>query len=144
VDVTLIPSRLLARLPLSEATLPHWNVVLSHSLLLAVGLVLSATAFDLDRIAHVCLFQALLDMPCPGCGVTRSALACLSGRFFDAWAYKPAGLLVCAAIALQGLLHLLAIAFAPARILAFRSARAGATLVTIALLANWLLSLVHH
>ena len=37
-----------------------------------------------------CLFQENLGLPCPGCGLQRSAVALLQGRFWDSIQLYPA------------------------------------------------------
>lgn len=39
----------------------------------------------------MCIFKARWGIPCPGCGLTRSVLLILQGRFAEAWAMHPFG-----------------------------------------------------
>ena len=38
---------------------------------------------------RVCVTQRLLGIPCPGCGMTRSFLLVLQGKFAEAWEMHP-------------------------------------------------------
>lgn len=37
----------------------------------------------------VCVTQRLLGIPCPGCGMTRSFMLVLQGKFMEAWEMHP-------------------------------------------------------
>lgn len=37
----------------------------------------------------LCPVMALLDLPCPGCGLTRAFTCIAHGRFGEAWAHHP-------------------------------------------------------
>jgi hypothetical protein len=37
----------------------------------------------------VCLYHAVLGVPCPFCGITRSVYAFMHMQFAEAWAYNP-------------------------------------------------------
>jgi hypothetical protein len=59
-----------------------------------VGLALSFLLPTDGLGITVCWFQSLYDLPCPGCGLTRS-ITCISQlQFSKAWAYHPFGPLV--------------------------------------------------
>ena len=88
-----------------------------------------------------CLFQHFLHIPCPGCGITSSVYAVLSGNYTTAWKYNPCGFLVVTALLGQSLvsaLELLSIVSSGARMtLALQSN----TILTICLLSIWLVRL---
>lgn len=88
-----------------------------------------------------CLFQHFLHIPCPGCGITSSVFAVLSGNYTAAWKYNPCGFLVVTALLGQSLvssLELLSIVSSGARMtLALQSN----TILTICLLSIWLVRL---
>jgi hypothetical protein len=97
-----------------------------------------------------CLFQRLYGLACPGCGMTRAVLLTLGGRFRDALAANPAGLLLVAGLALLAC-ALLAVSVsrrargpAAAGLLAGRvraGARAYGLLLVAVLFAHWLAEL---
>ena len=39
----------------------------------------------------MCIFREMWGIPCPGCGLTRSVLLILQGRFAEAWEMHPFG-----------------------------------------------------
>lgn len=43
----------------------------------------------------VCLFKSLTGIPCPSCGITRSAIALVSGNFKEAVNINPLGIIIC-------------------------------------------------
>ena len=50
-----------------------------------------------------CEFKRLLGFPCPTCGLTRSVIHTLHGRFGEAWQLNPAGLFLVFGLVLFGL-----------------------------------------
>src|SRR5262244_3123304 len=67
------------------------------NLLFSGIVVILITALALDRVEslpHFCLFQRVLGIPCPGCGILHSLNASFHGDFRRAWAANPAGLVL--------------------------------------------------
>lgn len=54
---------------------------------LLIALVVVALATVLGR--GVCFVKNFLGFPCPGCGLTRSFLLILQGKFLQAWELHP-------------------------------------------------------
>ena len=87
-----------------------------------------------------CLFREVAQLPCPGCGLTRSLKAMWSGDFMIAFRYHPLGSPLFAAC-------VLALSFASARRLlgeripAFSISRRGWLAVLAALLGVWIVKL---
>ena len=86
----------------------HLNVVLSHSILLVL-LFFSPALESTGHLARVCLVSCLVDIPCPGCGVTTSVVAVSKGEFTRALETNPAGVCVVAGIAAQAVFHMTAL-----------------------------------
>jgi hypothetical protein len=42
---------------------------------------------------QTCIVKRLTDIPCPGCGTTRSVLSLMQGHWFDAVWFNPLGIL---------------------------------------------------
>ncbi len=56
-------------------------------LLIAVAVTVAA-----NLLGHgVCPSREFLGLPCPGCGMTRSILLILQGRFYESWLLQPFG-----------------------------------------------------
>lgn len=41
-----------------------------------------------------CLFRKFTGLDCPGCGMTRGTIALLHGRFMEAFAFNPVGMIL--------------------------------------------------
>lgn len=58
--------------------------------LTSVGLSIAWLGVSPEELSFVpCLFHALTDIPCPGCGMTRACLSLTQGEFATAWQYHP-------------------------------------------------------
>lgn len=60
------------------------EAVVALGVLAASALWVPETLPDLP----LCPFRALLDLPCPGCGLTRAFTCIAHGRWAEAWAYN--------------------------------------------------------
>jgi len=67
------------------------RLALSFSIWLAV-LVMSL--FDHPPMLWCCGFHKITGLPCPSCGMTRALFAAANGRFKEAFAFHPLGLLL--------------------------------------------------
>ena len=55
-------------------------------------LVAAGIAAGVSLLGHgLCPSRELLGLPCPGCGLTRSILMILRGRFAESWQLQPFG-----------------------------------------------------
>lgn len=100
MGIALLPPWLLRRLALPSDVRHHLNVLLSLAVL-ALAFVIVDVPRLLGSVPHVCLFQGLFGVPCPGCGVTRSLSLVARGRFATSMAVQPCGLLLVIIVAVQ-------------------------------------------
>ncbi|MDR3710893.1 MAG: DUF2752 domain-containing protein [Capsulimonadaceae bacterium] len=49
-------------------------------------------------IPNLCVFHAVTGLPCPGCGMTRSLICLMHGRFHESFLYHPLGPFFAAAL----------------------------------------------
>jgi Protein of unknown function (DUF2752) len=92
MEPSLFPGWLTKRLPASFAISRNINVLASCSLITLI--LTSGWGSRIAFIPHFCLFQRLLGVPCPGCGITRSLLAAARCDFSAAWKFNPAGIVI--------------------------------------------------
>ena len=59
-----------------------------------LGLLLATLSPPQGNGILVCWLKASTNLPCPGCGLTRSLSCGLRGMFFESWQYHPMGLLI--------------------------------------------------
>lgn len=98
MQIALFPEWMLAWAFVSRERARLFNLLFSSVLVIVV------TALALDRVEsvpHFCLFQKLLGIPCPGCGILHSLNASFHGDFHRAWLANPAGLVMAVAILFQ-------------------------------------------
>lgn len=67
------------------------EVIGNGSIIIAAASALLAS-YHLTGHGLPCLFRAMTGYLCPGCGMTRAALAILEGNFAKAWQYNPLSL----------------------------------------------------
>ena len=69
-----------------------------------VGLLLSFFLPTDGLGVSICWFKSCFDLPCPGCGLTRSITCVSHFQFVKAWDYHPFGLLIYALFVTNGML----------------------------------------
>lgn len=142
MDVAFLPRFVLTRLCSDSKRSSHLNVFLSTSLLLIAAGVTAYQPSILSAMPHICLVQSLLGIPCPGCGVTRSALALCRGDLPAALAANSAGPVVVLATLFQVPLRLFACRGA-SDALVDRLSRLVSSTALASLFVNWLSRLVY-
>ncbi len=68
---------------------------------------------DIGRLTgtEICGFKQATGLPCPGCGVTTSAMAFVKGRLFESFYIQPAGAVFCCVLVVTAVFALLIAAF---------------------------------
>ena len=59
-----------------------------------LGLLLAILSPPQGNGILVCWMKASTNLPCPGCGLTRSLSCAMRGMFLESWQYHPMGLLI--------------------------------------------------
>lgn len=138
MDIAFIPRGLIERFGSSSEKRIHINILLSHLIVIIIMYSTIVFSVNLSFIPHICLFQYLFGIPCPGCGIIRSLLALCSGDLHSAWIQNPVGLLVGVYLIAQLPFRMLAIRADgwSRRVLYF--SKLASTGIVIALIANWI------
>jgi hypothetical protein len=86
----------------------HWAMLTLCSMVIVASLVLrvdGSTQVMLPgtdiALPGLCWFRRLLNINCPGCGLTRSFISVAHGRLSDAWYYNPVGPMLFAVVVSQ-------------------------------------------
>ena len=66
----------------------HWLLTLVTS-----AMVVAAFVWPRADTGSICTFKRLAGVPCPGCGMTRSVLSIVDGRWGEAARFHPFGFL---------------------------------------------------
>jgi hypothetical protein len=130
MSIHVIPDWMLVRLGIPQKWRYHVGAFLSAGLALFLAPVLI-------RIPHVCLFQTLLHIPCPGCGVLHAIQSCLGLHFAAAWRSNPGGIFVAVAFLLELFLHPLAMAWPALDCFADKASQYSASGAMAVLLYVW-------
>lgn len=107
--IAFVPRWLLERLCADPAGRWHWNVVVSHAVLLMALPFAAALFAATDRLPHGCVARCIVDAPCPGCGITTGLRQLALGQLAAAWAANPAAFALAAGVPVQLLVHAVAL-----------------------------------
>lgn len=126
---------------------PHWEMLTISLVVLIFSLLLEVRADD--RVAflawrsrplpEVCACRALLGIPCPCCGLTRSLVHLAHGRWAQSWQAHHLGWLLAGALLFQFPYRIAALRWPGRAFLGERFPRwCGPALIAL-LIANWML-----
>lgn len=93
-------------------------------------------------VPHFCLMQAVVGIPCPGCGITHSLLLVMSLHFRDSVTANPAALVVAATMVFQLVGRSLAILCERASPFVTRASRWLGQASVFSLLTVWVATLI--
>jgi hypothetical protein len=98
MEIALFPEWLFAWTTISRERARWLNLLCSS----ALTIVVMALALDLvEGLPHFCLFQKVLGIPCPGCGILHSLNAGFHGDVRGTWTANPAGLVLAVGLLFQ-------------------------------------------
>lgn len=97
--------------PVPAATYPSQaesGLLWTHAVLFSIGLVVIGMSFAMRSegqrsvflpganysLPELCAAKRLFNLPCPGCGLTRSFISISHGQLQRAWSFNPAGFLL--------------------------------------------------
>lgn len=102
-DVT--PRRTNGAQPLNAGN--HSGLLIASTLIVLASMVMNIRGEDKVRILgfselpQMCQFRNLFNVPCPGCGLTRSFVSMGHMDFVGAWNYHPVGVFFYAVVVFQ-------------------------------------------
>ncbi|RMH23915.1 MAG: DUF2752 domain-containing protein [Candidatus Hydrogenedentota bacterium] len=137
MDIAIIPNAVISPLVADPERRIHWNVLLSHLLVLIVAAMVSCFSIGVSAVPHVCIFRYLFGTPCPGCGITRSFFALFAGDIYRAWMLNPAGPILGVYIVVQIPLRIMALRLESWSRRTFRLSRVLTTGLLIFMFVNW-------
>ena len=70
-----------------------------------------AGRFELSKVFGVCGFKQHYGLPCPGCGITSSAIAFAKGDIVNAFYIQPTGAIICVVLVCIAVISLLVSVF---------------------------------
>ncbi len=140
MEIAIIPRFIIKKFFPDEANQLHANVLVTSILILAIVFWQNNHVY-LSSIPRFCVFQELLNVPCPGCGVTRSVSAIARGDISSAWEFNPAGLFLFIYFLAQVPLRIMALKFSTLRARISHLGRVGGKLAVSVLLLAWIIRL---
>ena len=142
MEIAIIPGFIIRKIIHDDVKQIHANILFSSMLIILILLSLD-TCGHLISIPHFCLFQKVLHIPCPGCGITRSLFSTARGNIFLAWHYNPVGLLLFLFLLAQIPMRIIALKYDDATEIISRISRKGSLLIISSLILVWILKLVY-
>lgn len=140
MEFAIIPKSLLNRFISDPDSRLHLNIFLSSLLLLLAFSFLPVLEIA-GAIPHVCVFQFLFHLPCPGCHVVRGLNLMVESGFMTAWKYSPAAVMVGSFLLLQIPLRLCAFVWARPRVFLATSSKWIGRSVLASLAVAWLVNI---
>jgi len=70
-----------------------------------------AAHYKIELYPYPCGFKQIYGLPCPGCGITTSAVAFAQGRIFEAFYIQPAAAFLCCVMVIAVFLAFIMAAF---------------------------------
>jgi Protein of unknown function (DUF2752) len=127
----------------------HWEILVTCLAVVAAALLLDVRSDDRVALAalpshplpQTCGCQAVLGIPCPCCGLTRSFVHLAHGRWMQSWHAHRLGWLLAGALLIQFPYRFAALRWREREILGERFRRWFVPALVGLLLANWFLVL---
>ncbi len=141
MEIAIIPRFIINKFIHDEISKIHANVLITSILIIFLLLLLNNHHVYLSSIPHFCLFQKILNIPCPGCGVTRSLLSMSNWNLSLAWQFNPAGVFLLFYIIAQVPLRIIALKFYTTQMCISQISRLSSNTIIIVLFFVWILRL---
>jgi len=94
------------------------------------------------RLPPTCVSRDWFDIPCPGCGLTRSFIELAQGHFANAWHYHRLGWVLALAVLFQFPYRWYALRYPDARLLSRSVTKWIGTILIGLLIGNWMFNLL--
>jgi hypothetical protein len=107
MEVSIVPRFLIKKISDNNIHQINWNILISTCLILL--LIPFINISTLNSIPHFCLFEKIVGIPCPVCGVTRSIVSLSEFNIVESFNYNPAGILIVFSLVLQIPLRIIAL-----------------------------------
>ena len=136
MEVALIPQFILRKLSHDADRRTHLNILISTLLILLL-------ANFIRHIPHFCLFEMVLKIPCPGCGIMTSIRRILVMDFTGSLHANPIGVLIVLFYGLQIPLQIYAIVKPVYRRNIIRISHVFSYFILTGLLLFWIIKLIN-
>lgn len=107
MEISIVPRFLIKKISDNNIQQVNWNILISTCFILLLIPLINISI--LNSIPHFCLFEKIVGIPCPVCGVTRSVFSLTQLNFIESFNYNPAGILIVFSLVLQIPLRIIAL-----------------------------------
>jgi hypothetical protein len=143
MEIAIIPRFIIRKIFQDDLKQIHANILLSSLLVIIALLIAPIYSANIASMPHFCLFEKVLHIPCPGCGITRSLFSVVRGNLFLAWHYNPAGLLLFFFTLFQIPARITALKYENTSELIFNGSRKISFFLLLSLVLVWMLKLIY-
>lgn len=99
--VKFIPDFILNFFLLNDEKKINLNVLISNIMLFVLIMFMQHLTILLSNLPVFCVFQKILGIPCPGCGIIRSFIAISKLDLVSALKYNPVGIIIVLFVIIQ-------------------------------------------
>ncbi len=143
MEIAFIPQWLMRYISKDIIRQSHINILASNLLIITIFLISKGSLLDLSNLLpHFCLFDRLIGIECPACGMTRAFCEISKGNIESACNYNFASLFIAPYFVLQIPLRLIAILNANSQKAIQSSSRQMGNVVFVIMIVSWVVEIL--
>jgi len=140
MEISLIPTYLLNKIQIDDQSKIHLNIFITNFFILLFLLSMSENLGLINSLPHFCLSKSVLDLSCPGCGITSGIISLSNFNFQNAINHNPASILLFAFFFLQLPLRIIALIRKDLSTIMVKVSKNMSYIVIMGLLISWILN----
>jgi len=143
MEVAIIPEWLFKLLSLDERKKYEANVLISNLLIIIAFAIFGSRLLILaNELPHFCLFNKIIGIPCPVCGITRAFCELSKGNITQAYYLNLSSLFVASFFVFQIPLRICSLYKPETQKIVTKISKTLGRLVLVIIVANWLINII--
>lgn len=143
MELSIIPNFIIYGFTSDDRARINLNILFSNILLVSIVFNFEIIYPEIDGLYHICLFQHLLGIPCPGCGLTRSFAAIANLELYKSLQMNPSGLLIFSFVLFQIAARISALLFEKTDNIVWKISGYINKLIISSLILIWIIRLIN-